>query len=183
MKKLIFLSLLAIISCKQKTQITERNGESITTIRAAYSSTMATTLEIYYYQDTFYGYRTTSSRARTDSAGTWISSTEVGTWQQILNTFKLTVPSDSKIRIAIPFNPLLSEYQVNAGDWNYCCDCNSPSKCCMAYPSGNLGYVCIPCTQQPCAACIAVHTDLGYTGGYYLFYDSRLNGGNFKLVN
>lgn len=185
MKKLIYLILLSvfILNCTpKKPQPTAKEGMLLQSIRGAYDSLQASEIEIYYFNDTFFIYRSSVSRQDSDKMGVFINSTQVGIFQRVSKSkFKLVVPNDSNHRIAIPFDPSKPVYQINQGEWNYCCDCPIVNLCCQAMPQGLLGYICTGCPQYTCNYCIAVATD--FTGGSnYIFTHASFNGGNFKVV-
>lgn len=193
MKKLIFLFIaLSILSCnKQHKPITKSEmiskGELVAVTRGAYDSLHATTIEIYFLNDVFYCYTTTTARETSDSMGCWSNSIEAGIWDHVADSrMNLTIRDDGKSRVAIPFNPDEPFYYQIAGVWNYCCECNSPTKCCMAWPlSDALGFTCLPCPMEACECCIAVSTDLSgnNNGSQYIFYDERLASDNFVKVD
>ena len=195
MKKLIFVLIITslIFSCKQKpkfttpqrSQMAERGGELLSHIRGAVDSLHATTIDIYLLDDYFYIYREQTARNENDSMGVW--STNCGTWSQTSDGMKFTIPDDGFTRIAIPFDISDTPKQMNAGDWDYCCECNSQAGCCMAWPSGSSGYYCLPCSQNnPCSgACVAVGTDFagGGMGRSFIFTHTNLTMQKVILVD
>ena len=191
MKKTILLLLLfatILFSCKHSKQVPkpemmQRGGELVAQIRGAYDATHATLIEIYYLDGYFHQYSTSYTRQTSDSMGMWCNSEEFGSWSKTGdNKMTVQVNDDNRFRVVIPFDPKLPFYYQTPGLWNKCCECNEPSKCCQAWPVGNLGFTCIPCESYGCTACISVSTDDDgiITGGpIYGFYDSRLTGTNF----
>ena len=178
---------IATIYCTKKAKTPElRSGELIQSITGAYDSTHSTLIEIYYSNDTFYIYRTSVQRQPTDSMGVWTNTSSIGSWLRITQSkMQLTVSPDNLTRIQIPFNPNDLPFQVSAGSWNYCCECNDRNKCCAAWPiGGNIGYTCIPCPRYSCIGCIAVSTDFGgIRGSQYLFTHVNLTMFNYKIID
>lgn len=168
-----------------KNELLQLGGQIVGMVKGAFNSDYSTTIEVILLNDTFYYFREISTRLISDAMGIWCNSEEVGQWAKIGdNLMTLDVPEDNKTRVIIPFNPDEEfKYQIN-GVWNYCCECNQTSKCCMAWPQGQLGFICTPCPFDACQACIAVPTDEfgGVTGGpAYIFYHSQLTQENFVI--